>query len=100
MVARVAIGKVPAQVSLPKGAKNRISERVSRHVGVRMTAEPVGMRDLDPAQNELASLHQGMKIESLSNSEFHRSVRGLSAFSAVRRVSSASAGGIATAALT
>src|SRR5271157_886455 len=65
-----------------------------------MAAEPVRMRNLDPTQNELASLHQGMKIESLSDSEFHGSVPALGALGAVQWVWGAKVGRIVTATLT
>ena len=51
-----------ANIRLTQSAKDSIADRVHEHVGIRMSIKSFVMRNLDSAQDELASLDQSMDV--------------------------------------
>src|SRR5690242_13489833 len=72
LVTGIGIGKMAAEVAVTKRPENRISERVSYDVGIRMPAEPMRMGNLHAAENQPAARFQRMEIETLADSKAHR----------------------------
>jgi hypothetical protein len=60
-----------AQVTIAQRTQNRIRQRVHRRVSIRMSPQPMGMTDLDSAEDQSASLSQGVEIEALPDPETH-----------------------------
>src|SRR5436190_5440279 len=63
----VGIGKEMANIALTQGAENRVTDSMHQHVGIGMSLETLGMRNINTAQNQLPALHQGMDIVTNSN---------------------------------
>src|SRR5438552_8211229 len=61
-----------AEIPLPQRAEDRIGERMSGDVGIRMAAQPMRMFDFDPTQDEPPTRRQRMKVEPLPYSRAHR----------------------------
>lgn len=51
-------------IALGEGAINRVTERMDADIGVRMAGEPLLMRNLDAAKNELAPGRESVDIEA------------------------------------
>src|SRR5208282_2385980 len=66
LVARIAVGKVPAKVARTDRAEDRIGQRMSRDVRVRMAAQSLVVLDFDAAEHEPAARFERMKIESVA----------------------------------
>ncbi len=79
-VARVAVGKMTADVAEARCPEQRVADRMQQHVGVGMSGEPPVVGDIDTADDELTTGHQRMDVEALTDS--HRSAFRTSAASA------------------
>ena len=53
-IGRVGVGKMPADIALCQCPVNRIRQGVHAHIGVGMAVQPLGVRDLHPAQDQPA----------------------------------------------
>src|SRR5258708_13945383 len=52
-------------VAQPRGAQQRVANRVQQHVGIRMAFQPLGVGDIDPADHQLLPGDKGMHVEAL-----------------------------------
>jgi hypothetical protein len=68
---RIGIGKQAADVTQAGRAKQGIGDRVQQHIGVRMTEQPLMVRNLDAAENQFATGRKGMHVESLADTKIH-----------------------------
>src|SRR5271156_108734 len=66
LVARVAVGKMTAEVAGTEGAQYRIGERMGGDVGVGMAAQSLIVLDLDAAEHEPPSRFERVKIEAVA----------------------------------
>ena len=56
-----------ADVRFAQRAEERVANRVHQRVGVRMAVEALGVRNLNAAENELASRDQRMNVIANAN---------------------------------
>src|ERR1700722_8048211 len=68
---RVAIRELPSQIAFAERTKDRVGERVSSHVGIRMAPQSFSMRNLNSAKDQPPSRFEGMEIEALADAKFH-----------------------------
>jgi hypothetical protein len=59
---RIGIGKVRADISRPRRAKQRIAERMRDHVTVRMPHRPFIKRHFDAADDEFAAFREAVQV--------------------------------------
>ena len=72
---RVGVGKEMADVRLAQGAENGVADRVHQYVGIRMSFQTFRVRNLHPAQEEFASLDQGVHVVTDANMNHARNYR-------------------------
>jgi hypothetical protein len=65
LVAFIGVREMPADVAQRGGAKQRVADGVQQHVGVRVPVEPLVVRDLHAADDQLAAFHQRVHVEAL-----------------------------------
>jgi hypothetical protein len=65
--ARVGVREKVADVRLAERAQERVANRVHERVRVRMAVQAPGVRNLDAAQDELASRDQLMNVVTDAN---------------------------------
>ena len=70
-VARVAVREMLADIAEGGRAEQRVGHGVQQHVGVRMAEQAFLIRDVHPAQDQAAALHQAVDVISMSKT--HRS---------------------------
>ena len=61
----VGVGEEPADIAAAEGSEQRICHGMRQHIGVGVAEQPQGMRDIHPADNELAALDQLMHVVAL-----------------------------------
>ena len=66
LVARVAVREMLADVAERGRAEQRVADRVDQNVCIRMALEPLLVRDLHAANDELSPGDQRVHVESLS----------------------------------
>ena len=64
----VTVGKVPAEIAKRRRAQEGVLDGMQQHIGVRMSQEPIFMRDVDAAYDELAPCHQAVHVVSHAKS--------------------------------
>ena len=60
---------MPADVAERRRAKQRVNDGVQQHVGVGMAEQTERVRDLDPADDELAALGQLVRVPALADAK-------------------------------
>jgi hypothetical protein len=65
--ARIGVGEKVADVRFAERAQNRVRDGVEQHISIGMPIESLGMRNFDPAQNQLPALRELMHIVSNPN---------------------------------
>ena len=58
-------------VAQGRRAQHGVGDGVQEHVGVGVPVQPLFKRNLDPAQNEGAALHQAVRIVALAHADRH-----------------------------
>ena len=61
----IGVGEELADVAAADGAEQRIRHGMRQHIGVGVAEQPQGVRDIDPADDELAALDQLMHVVAL-----------------------------------
>ena len=71
LVARVAVGKVAADVTQRDGTEQGIGNRMQQGIGVGMPEQAGFMGNLDTAENQLAARDQAMHVVALPDPKVH-----------------------------
>ena len=61
----IGVGEELADVAAADGAEQRIRHGMRQHIGVGVAEQPQGVRDIHPADDELAALDQLMHVVAL-----------------------------------
>ena len=61
------IREMPPDVAQRRRAEQRIADRVQQHIRVRMSEQAFFVRDLHPADDQLAAFHQLMHVVALTD---------------------------------
>jgi len=67
-IGRIGVGEVAANVTLAQGAEDGIHYGMGQHIGIRVAEQAGGVRDIDPAEDEPAALHQAVHIVTVTDS--------------------------------
>lgn len=73
-----AVGKQLSYVSESGGSEQRIHYRVDKHIGVRMSQQPLFIGYIDAAEYQPTAFDQPMNVIALSDTEIHSEVSSLS----------------------
>ena len=82
-VARIAVGKVAADVAQRDGAEQGIGDRMEQRIGIGVSEQAGCVGDFDAAEDELAPGDQSMNVVALPDPEIH--LRPLNIIAARRR---------------
>jgi hypothetical protein len=58
---------MPSKVALPHGSKQRVTDGMDKHVGIRMPEQTLAVRDVNAAQNQFASGPKRVHVISIAN---------------------------------
>ena len=61
----IGVGEELADVAAADGAEQRIRHGMRQHIGVGVAEQPQGVREINPADDELAALDQLMHVVAL-----------------------------------
>ena len=61
----IGVGEELADIATADGSEQRIGHGMREHIGVGVTEQAQGMRDIHPADDELAALDQLMHVVAL-----------------------------------
>src|SRR5207237_7768848 len=60
--ASVGVGKQSADVPQPRGAQNRVGERMGHRVGVGMARKTLGVWDFHSSEDQLAAVGEAVRV--------------------------------------